>query len=99
MFKNNINLKLTVNQMLISNVHLGHTKKFLNTRIKPYLLGLRNNIYILNISTTAFQFKLFINLLINLISLRKKILIIKDRDVYNFRQLLNVKQVYYADSK
>jgi acyl-CoA synthetase (NDP forming) len=57
MYKNNanLNLKLTINQMLISNVHLGHTKKFLNVGIKPYLLGSRNNIYILNISKTAFQ--------------------------------------------
>jgi ribosomal protein S2 len=101
MYKNNanLNLKLTVNQMLISNVHLGHTKKFLNIGVKPYLLGSRNNIYILNISKTAFQFKLFINLLVNVVSLRQKFLIVKDRDVYNFRHLLNLKQVYYSDNK
>ena len=43
----NLNLKLTLNQMLLSNVHVGHTKKFLNSDIKPYLLGTRNNLYIL----------------------------------------------------
>lgn len=101
MYKNisNLNLKLTINQMLISNVHVGHTKKFLNCEIKPYLLGVRNNIYILNISRTSFQFKLFINLLVNIISLRQKVLVVKDRDVYNFRHLLNLKQVYYSDNK
>lgn len=101
MYKNlaNLTLKLTLNQMLISNVHVGHTKKFLNVRIKPYLLGVRHNVYILNIVRTSFQFKLFINLIINIISLRQKLLIIKERDVYNFRNLLNVKRVYYSDKK
>jgi ribosomal protein S2 len=95
----NLNLKLTVNQMLASNVHIGHTKKFLNVGVKPYLLGSRNNIYILNITRTTFQFKLLINILINIISFRQKLLIVKDRDVYNFRRLLNLKHVYYSDSK
>ena len=95
----NLNLKLTVNQMLASNVHIGHTKKFLNVGVKPYLLGSRNNIYILNIARTTFQFKLLINILINIISLRQKLLIVKDRDVFNFRRLLNLKHVYYSDSK
>ena len=60
----NINLKLTINQMLMSNLHIGHTRKFLNSNVKPYLLGTRNNINILNITKTPFQFKLFINILI-----------------------------------
>lgn len=95
----NLNLKLTINQMLNSNIHIGHTKRFLNVGIKPYLLGSRNNIYILNITKTPFQFKSFINILINLISLRQKLLIVKDRDVFNFKRLLNLKQVYYSDRK
>jgi ribosomal protein S2 len=101
MYKNTINLglKLTIDQMLMSNVHLGHTKKFLNVHIKPYLLGSRNNIYILNVVHTAVQFKLIINIIINLISLRQKLLIIKERDVFNFRKLLNVKHTFYSDKK
>lgn len=95
----NLNLKLTLNQMLLSNVHVGHTKKFLNSDIKPYLLGTRNNLYILNIAKTSFQFKLFINLLVNITSLRQKVLVVKERDVYNFRNLLNLKQLYYSDGK
>ena len=95
----NLNLKLTINQMLMSNVHIGHHKKFLNVRIKPYLLGSRNNIYILNVIHTGFQFKTFINLIINVISLRQKLLIVKDRDIFNFRKLLNLNHVYFYDKK
>ena len=40
----NLNLKLTINQMLMSNLHIGHTRKFLNSNVKPYLLGTRNNV-------------------------------------------------------
>jgi ribosomal protein S2 len=95
----NLNLKLTINQMLLINMHVGHSKKFLNGKVKPYLLGVRNNINILNISKSPFQFKLLINILINLVSLRNKILIVKDRDLFNFRNLLNLKNVYYYDKK
>lgn len=95
----NINLKLTINQMLMSNLHIGHTRKFLNSNVKPYLLGTRNNINILNITKTPFQFKLFINILINVSSLRQKILIVKDRDIFGFKDMLNMSSVYYYNNK
>jgi|TARA_R110000744_G_scaffold269171_6_gene382565 small subunit ribosomal protein S2 len=95
----NSNLKLTINQMLMSNLHIGHTKKFLNIRIKPYLLGIRNNVHILDIAHTPFQFKLLVNIIINLVSLRQNLLIVKDRDVFNFRNTLNLSQIFYYDKK
>ena len=95
----NFNLKLTINQLLLSNAHIGHNKRFLNNKIKPYLLGVRSNVHILNIYQTPFQFKVLINILINLVSLRNKILIVKDRDVFNFFDLLNLKNIFYYDKK
>lgn len=83
----------------MSNLHIGHTKKFLNIRVKPYLLGIRNNVYILNIAHTPFQFKLLVNIIINLVSLRQNLLIVKDRDVFNFRDMLNLSQIFYYDKK
>ena len=94
-----LNLKLNISQLLLSNVHLGHTKKFLKVCVKPYLLGFRNNVYILNIKQTTVQLKLLINFLINIISFRQKILIIKDRDIFNFNKLLNFDRVCYSDKK
>ena len=101
MYKNssNLNLTLTVDQMLMSNIHIGHTKKFLNVKVKPYLLGSRNNIYILNILNTSSQFKTFINLIINLVSLRHRILVVKDRDLFNFRHMLKLNNIYFYDQK
>ena len=85
--------------MLMSNIHIGHTKKFLNVKVKPYLLGSRNNIYILNILNTSSQFKTFINLIINLVSLRHRILVVKDRDLFNFRHMLKLNNIYFYDQK
>ena len=92
-------IKLTLNQLLLSNVHVGNISKFLNVKIKPFLLGKKNNTYILNVSFTSIQLKLLINVLINLISFRQKFLIVKDRDYFNFSFLLKLKNVYYYDKK
>ena len=94
-----LNIKLNVAQMLVSNVHLGHTKKFSSVKIKPFLLGYRNNIYILNVSYTLNQIKLISALIINIISLRQKLLIIKDRDFFNFKMMLRLPNVFFFDKK
>lgn len=103
-YKNNFKtttvvLRLNISQMLMSNIHLGHTCKFLNIKIKPYLLGYRNNVYILNLVHTTNQFKLFCNIIINIVSLRHKLLIVKDKDIFNLRKTSQVKNVFYYDKK
>jgi small subunit ribosomal protein S2 len=92
-------IKLSVSQMLLSNIHVGNTTRFLNVKIKPYLFGRRGSVYLFNISTTYVQLKLFLTLLINLVSRRRKVLIVKDRDFYNFQSLLNIRHTYYYYKK
>jgi ribosomal protein S2 len=94
-----MNLKLTLNQMLLSNVHIGHTCRFLNVKIKPFLLGYRNDIHIINITHTSFQFKLVINFLINIFSLRQKLLIVRELDFFDFARTLQLKNIFYYDKK
>jgi small subunit ribosomal protein S2 len=94
-----LNLQLTVEQLLLVNAHLGHTRKFLNIKIKPYLMGQRANIYLINVSHTAHQFKVFLNVLINLFSLRKKLLIIKDFTFFDFKLVMLNSRIYYYDKK
>lgn len=93
------NLKLSMHQMLLSNIHLGHTRKFLNINIKPYLLGRRGNIYIMNLGYTLQQFKVIFLFIINLLSLRQKILIVKDRDFFEFKKLVIIKNTFFYDKK
>lgn len=93
------NLKLSMSQMVVSNVHLGHTRKFLNINIKPYLLGRRSNIYILNVAYTVHQLKIIFLFIINLISIRQNLLLVKDRDVFNFKKNIKLKNVFFFDKK
>jgi len=46
--------KLTVNQCLQSQVHLGHSRKEWNPKTAPYLLGERNNHHIFDVNQTIF---------------------------------------------
>lgn len=92
-------IKLSVSQMLLSNIHIGNTTRFLNVKIKPYIFGRRGSVYLFNVSTTYVQLKLFLTLAINLVSRRRKLLIVKDRDFYNFQSLLNVRHTYYYYKK
>lgn len=94
-----MNLILHTNQLLFANVHIGHSSKFFNLKIKGYLLGLRKKLFILNINLTIIQYQIVINLIINLISKRHKILVIKEFDLSNFKKHLKFKNVMFYDKK
>jgi len=94
-----LDLQLSIEQLLLVNAHLGHTRKFLNIKVKPYLMGQRVNIYLINVSYTTQQFKVFLNVLMNLFSLRKKLLIIKDYTFFNFKLIMSNSLIYYYDKK
>ena len=79
---NNKSLRLTINQLVLSNVYMGDNYQFINTKIKPFLLGYKNGYHIINLSFTCIQIKLLINILVNLVSLRQKLLIVKDLDFF-----------------
>jgi ribosomal protein S2 len=92
-------LRLTTNQLMLSNVYMGDTSHFLDVKIKPFLLGYKSGYYILNFSFTQLQFKLLINILINIVSLRQKVLIVKDLDFFKLTFSLNYKNIFYYDKK
>lgn len=83
-----INLtKLTIEQLILANVHIGHTLHFLTYKIKPYLLGKRQSVLIFNLGNTILQVKLCISVITKLISKRQKVLLIKERDLYKVKRL------------
>jgi hypothetical protein len=94
-----LNLQLSIDQLLIVNAHLGDTRKFLSTKIKPYLVGRRANIYLLNISQTVNQLKVFLSVIVNLFSLRQKLLIIREFTFFDFRSVMVNSNTYYYDKK
>lgn len=76
-------LFLTINQMLSANLHLGHTINFFDTRLRGILVGLRKKIFILNINMSLMQYQLISNLILNMISKRHPIFIIKNLNYSN----------------
>lgn len=92
-------LRLTISQLILSNVYMGDSYYFINIKIKPFILGHRNGYHILNLSITQIQFKLLINFLVNLVSVRKNILVVKELDIFNLKKYLNSENIFYYDKK
>lgn len=91
--------KLTIGQMMSSSVYLGSNSEYMNSAVKPFLLGKRNGFYVINLSFTYLQFRVLINFIVNIVSLRRKILIVKENDVFNMNLLLNYSNIFYSDTK
>ena len=76
-----MNTFLNIDQLLFANSHVGHTVKFFNAQLKGYLLGIRQQTFIFNLNFSLLQYQLVSNLIINLISKRHAILLVKE---FNF---------------
>lgn len=96
---NDQSFKLTIAQMITSNVYLGTNNQYISSAVKPFLLGKRNGFYIINLSFTYLQFKVLINFILNIVSLRRKILIVKEYDMFNLNLLVNYTNIFYYDKK
>lgn len=91
--------KLSFKQLMLSNVFLGSRKEFFNMIMKPFILGYRGPFCILNLSYTYIHFRLLVHVLFNIVSLRKKILVVKEEDLYNFKVNLGTNGLYFYDKK
>jgi len=49
--------QITMKQMLEAGVHFGHQTKRWNPKMKPYIFGARNGIYIVDLQKTVRYFK------------------------------------------
>jgi len=96
---NDKNFKLTMGQMILSNIYLGTNNEYISSAVKPFLLGKRNGFYIINLSFTYLQFKVLINFIMNIVSLRRKLLIVKENDMFNLNLLVNYSNIFYYDKK
>ena len=95
-------LRLTINQLILSNVYLGDSYYFINVKIKPFIFGYKNSYHILNLSFTQMQFKILISFLVNIISVRQQILIVKELDAFNLKVFLDkdiVENIFFYDKK
>ena len=60
--------KVTMRQMLEAGLHFGHQTRRWNPKMKPYIYGPRNGIYIINLDTTMRHFKRAYNFTMELVA-------------------------------
>lgn len=63
-------------EMLVSRVHLGHKSNIMNKLMKPYVINIDNKLNIINLEKSALMFMKVIDIIKNLIRLKKTILIV-----------------------
>ncbi len=59
---------VTMRQMLEAGLHFGHQTRRWNPKMKPYIYGPRNGIYIINLDATMRQFKKAYNYMVDVVA-------------------------------
>jgi small subunit ribosomal protein S2 len=67
---------VTMKELLEAGVHFGHQTKRWNPKMKPYIFGARNGIYIIDLQKTVRMFKTVYNFVIDTVSQGRPILFI-----------------------
>jgi len=67
---------LTMKELLESGVHFGHQTKRWNPRMKPYIFGARNGIYIIDLQKTVRMFKIVYDFVVETVTNGKSVLFI-----------------------
>lgn len=67
---------LTMKELLESGVHFGHQTKRWNPRMKPYIFGARNGIYIIDLQKTVRMFKVVYDFVTDTVANGKSVLFV-----------------------
>ncbi len=90
--------KITIKQMLIYGVHRGYSKRYLNSQIKPYLLGFKNQFTIFNLKPIKYQLKSIIYLITEIIAKRQVILIVNHyKEALSLKNSLTFKRCFLLE--
>ncbi|MCD6224538.1 MAG: 30S ribosomal protein S2 [Deltaproteobacteria bacterium] len=69
-------LQITMKELLEAGVHFGHQTKRWNPKMKPYIFGARNGIYIIDLQKTARMFRKVFDVVIDAVANGKSILFV-----------------------
>ncbi len=67
---------VTMKQMLEAGVHFGHQTKRWNPKMKPYIFGARNGIYIIDLQQTVVQWRRAYDFIVDIASHGEKVLFV-----------------------
>jgi small subunit ribosomal protein S2 len=74
--KENIMSAISMKLLLEAGVHFGHQTNKWNPKMKPYIFGARNNIYIIDLQQTVGMFQTAYNFVVDTVSQGKEVLFI-----------------------
>ena len=63
-------VKITIHELLRYGIHIGYSKQYLNSQIKPYLVGFRGQFNIFNLKPVKYQLDKW-NLSVNILWMKK----------------------------
>ncbi len=67
---------VTMKELLEAGVHFGHQTKRWNPKMKPYIFGARNGIYIIDLQKTVRMFKVAYNFIVDTVTNGKSVLFV-----------------------
>ena len=67
---------VTMKELLEAGVHFGHQTKRWNPKMKPYIFGARNGIYIIDLQRTVRMFKTAYDFVVNTVAEGKSVLFV-----------------------
>jgi len=67
---------LSMKQLLEAGVHFGHQTKRWNPKMKPYIFGARNGIYIIDLQKTVVLFERIYSMIVDIVSKGEKVLFV-----------------------
>ncbi len=67
---------ITMRELLEAGVHFGHQTKRWNPKMKPYIFGARNGIYIIDLQKTVRMFKVAYDFIVNTVANGKSVLFV-----------------------
>jgi len=67
---------ITMKELLEAGVHFGHQTKRWNPKMKPYIFGARNGIYIIDLQKTVRMFKNVYDFIVDLVANGESILFV-----------------------
>jgi small subunit ribosomal protein S2 len=74
--RNNIMAYVTMKELLEAGVHFGHQTKRWNPKMKPYIFGARNGIYIIDLQKTVSMFKTAYDFVVDTVAGGKSLLFV-----------------------
>ena len=67
---------VTMKELLEAGVHFGHQTKRWNPKMKPYIFGARNGIYIIDLQRTVRMFRTAYDFVVNTVAEGKSLLFV-----------------------